>query len=65
MSKHYLAEGKRGFPRLSAYENPQIPADNPQESADALALLKDHWCRSLHWVCFYQVRRERLMTRIV
>ena len=44
MSKHYLVEGKRRFPRLSAYENPRIPADNPQETADALALLKNHWC---------------------
>ena len=44
-SKHYLVEGKRRCPRLSAYENPRIPAYNPQESSDALALLKDHWCR--------------------
>ena len=44
MSKHYLVEGKRRFPRLAAYENPRIPADNPQETADALALLKNHWC---------------------
>ena len=44
MREHKLVEEKRIFPRSSAYENPRIPGDNPQETEDALAHLKDHWC---------------------